>query len=82
MRRLQQIAYVILFAGWIVPAMLAKSASASAAPRSPMELLTGAESSAPADQIVVFLRVVAGIWFLVALIYAVVLALRLRRTLI
>lgn len=88
MRRLRQIAYAILFAGWMVPALLAQVARDRAptkAPgaRMPMDLMIGDEPlPSPVEQVVTMFRVIAGLWFLIALIYAAVLTIRLRRTLV
>ena len=92
MERLRQIALVILFAGWMVPAVLAQKASERAAltahPHPPparrhMDRLTGVEPPpAPADRVLTMLRTIAGLWFLIALVYASVLTIRFRRTLI
>ena len=88
MRRLRQIAYVILFAGWMLPALLAQSARERAArtppaPRSHIERMAGIEPPpTPADRTATIFRSIAGGWLLVALIYAATLTLRLRRTLV
>jgi hypothetical protein len=45
--------------------------------------MTGVEPApAPVEQVVTIFRVIAGLWFLIALIYAAVLTIRLRRTLV
>jgi beta-lactamase regulating signal transducer with metallopeptidase domain len=88
MHRVRQIAYLILFVGWMLPALLAQAANdrvPKAAPVvvSPMGIVTGAEAAtAPVERAVVILRVIAVLWFLVALIYATALIVRLRRTLV
>ena len=88
MERLRQLAFVILFAGWMVPAVLAQKArerapiTAAPATRSYLPNATGEPPATPADRIVTMLRTVASLWFLVALIYACVLTMRFRRTLI
>jgi hypothetical protein len=88
MHRLRQIAFVILFAGWMLPAVLAQKARERAtagapAPRSPVELITGIEPPPlPGDRVVSIFRAIAGLWFLIALIYAGVLTIRLRRTIV
>jgi hypothetical protein len=88
MRRVRQIAYVILFAGWMLPALLAQHARERSArtppdPRSQIERMAGIEPPpTPAQRTVTIFRAVAGIWFAVALIYAGALTLRLRRTLV
>ena len=87
MQRLRQIAFVILFAGWMVPALMAQSARerASKKPRerTHLEIIMGVEPPpAPADRAVTIFRTIAGVWFAVALIYAGTLTIRFRRTLI
>jgi hypothetical protein len=88
MHKLRQIAFIILFAGWMLPAFLAQSAreraeKAAPTPRPRMGLMRGVEPPpAPADRVVPIFRAIAGIWFLLALTYAGTLAVRLRRTLI
>jgi len=87
MQRLRQIAFVILFAGWMLPAFLAQAARERAprTTRAPtqVELMAGIEPPPdPADQVVTIFRTIAGIWFFVALVYAGTLTIRLRRTLI
>lgn len=88
MRRLRQIAYVILFAGWMLPALLAQNARARAAttppqPRGAFERMAGIEPPpTPADRTVTIFRTIGGLWFFVALIYAATLTLRFRRTLV
>lgn len=87
MRRVRQIAFVILFAGWMLPAFLAQAAR-ERSPRQPavrpqVDLMPGFEPPrAPADRMVTIFRTIAGIWFVVALVYAGTLTVRLRRTLI
>jgi len=87
MQRLRQIAFVLLFAGWMLPAMLAQSAR-ERAPKTPpersqMEILAGIEPPpAPADRVVTIFRTIAAVWFLVALAYAGTLTVRFRRTLL
>jgi hypothetical protein len=87
MQRLRQIAFVILFAGWMLPALLAQSAR-ERAPRQPRErshyeIVTGIEPPpAPADRVVTIFRTIAGLWFVVALVYAGTLTIRFRRTLV
>ena len=87
MQRFRQIAFVILFAGWMLPAMLAQSARARspAKPRerTRVEIMTGVEPPpAQADRVVTIFRSIAGIWFMVALVYAGALTVRFRRTLL
>jgi hypothetical protein len=88
MRRVRHIAYVILFAGWMLPALLAQNAHERVArtlpdARSEIERMTGIEPQpTPAQRTVTIFRTVAGVWFVVALIYAGTLTLRLRRTLV
>ena len=87
MQRLRQIAFVILFAGWMLRAFRAQRAR-ERAPRTPpaaaqVELMAGLEPPpAPADRVVTIFRTIAGIWFFVALVYAGTLTIRFRRTLI
>jgi len=87
MERLRQVAFVILFAGWMLPAMLAQSAR-ERAPKTPparsnLEITAGVEPPpAPADRVVTVFRTIAGLWFLVALIYAGTLTIRFRRALL
>ena len=87
MQRLRQIAFVILFVGWMLPAFLAQTAR-ERAPRTPhapapVELMAGIEPPPdPADRVVTIFRTIAGIWFFVALVYAGTLTIRLRRTLL
>jgi hypothetical protein len=89
MERLRRIAFVILFAGWMLPSLLAQQARERAvraapapAPRSHIERLgvTPATPPAPADRAVTMLRTTAAVWFLIALVYACVLTVRFRRT--
>lgn len=88
MRRLRQIAYVILFAGWMLPALLAQNARERAArtpanPRSRIERMEGIEAPpTPEERTATIFRAIAGLWFVVALIYAATLTVRLRRTLV
>lgn len=88
MRRFRQIAYAILFVGWMLPALLAQSAGEKAAtapprPRSHLERMQGIEPPpTPAERTATMFRAIAGLWFVVALIYAGTLTIRLRRTLV
>jgi hypothetical protein len=88
MRRLRQIAFGILFLGWMLPAFLgqgAKDRALKSKPRSrtAIEMLTGAAPApAPAEQAASMFNTIAVLWFLIALGYAVVLVVRLRRTLV
>jgi hypothetical protein len=88
MRRFRQIAYVILFAGWMLPAILAQNAGARAAagppkPRTHLERIARIEPPpTPAERTASMFRAIAGLWFVVALIYAAALTVRLRRTLV
>lgn len=90
MERLRQITLMILFAGWMVPAFLAQKAGERAARMAPasvapshVERLSGLEPPpAPADRVLTMLRTIAGLWFLIAVVYASVLTMRFRRTLI
>ena len=86
MQRIRQIAFVILFAGWMVPAFMAQAARERAPQRAPeqmqVDLMAGLEPAPdPADRVVTIFRTIAGIWFVVALVYAGTLTVRLRRTL-
>jgi hypothetical protein len=88
MRRFRQVAYAILFAGWMLPALLAQNASARAAtapprPQSHLERMEGIEPPpTAAERTATMFRAIAGLWFVVALIYAGTLTIRLRRTLV
>jgi hypothetical protein len=87
MQRVRQIAFVILFAGWMLPAFLAQTARERAARDAPAltqaELMAGFEPEpAPADRVVTIFRTIAGIWLFVALVYAGTLTVRFRRALI
>jgi hypothetical protein len=88
MRRFRQIAFAILFAGWMLPAFLAQGARSRAPkpvdPRSPLQIVAGVAPppSSPVERLATMLNAIALIWFLLALVYAVVLTLRLRRTLV
>jgi hypothetical protein len=88
MQRLRRIALVILFAGWMLPALLAQVAHQREPKRAPrpktrVELMGGVEPPpTPAERVTTMFRVTAGIWFFVALLYAGTLTLRLRRTLV
>jgi hypothetical protein len=88
MRRVRQIAYVILFAGWMLPALLAQNARGRVATtppdaRSEIQRMAGIEPPpTPAQRTVTIFRTIAGVWCVVALIYAGTLTLRLRRTLV
>jgi hypothetical protein len=87
MQRIRQIAFVILFAGWMLPALLAQSARERAPKtsreRSHFEIVAGIEPPpAPADRVVTVFRTIAGLWFVVALVYAATLTVRFRRTLL
>ena len=87
LQRLRQIAFVILFAGWMLPAFLAQAARERAPQRAPeqmqVDVMAGLEPAAgPAGRVVTIFRTIAGIWFFVALIYAGTLTVRFRRTLI
>jgi hypothetical protein len=87
-RRFRQIAYAIVFGGWMLPAYLAQAAGARApktAPdtRTPFEVMAGvAPTPAPAEQAASLFNAIAFVWFLMALLYAAVLAIRLRRGLV
>lgn len=88
MDKLRRMALVILFAGWVLPAVLAQRAGelaerAPAAARSHYDRLAGLEPPPePADRVLTMLRTIAGAWFLIAGAYAIVLTVRFRRTLI
>jgi hypothetical protein len=89
MRRLRQIAFVILFGGWMLPAFLAQAARERAPktvadPRTRLEIIAGVAPPppAPAERLASMFSTVAVIWFLIALGYATVLTMRLRRTLV
>jgi hypothetical protein len=88
MERLRQIALVVLFTGWMVPAFMAQQAGDRAARLAPVvqshiERIAGIEPPpSPADRVVTMLRTIAALWFLVAAVYAFVLMMRFRRTLV
>jgi len=87
MHRVRQIAFVMLFAGWMLPAFLAQAARERAPRRAPeqmqVDVMAGLEPEPdPADRVVTIFRTIAGIWFFVALVYAGTLTIRFRRTLI
>ena len=90
MERLRQIALVILFAGWMLPAVLAQKTGERAAKTAPAPVarslgrgLSGVEPPPPpADRLLTMLRTIAGLWFVIAVVYAFVLTVRFRRTLI
>jgi hypothetical protein len=85
MRRFRQIAFGILFGGWMLPAYLAQAAGARAPksapdPRTPIEVIAGvAPPPVPAERAASMFNAIAVVWFLIALLYATVLAIRLRR---
>jgi hypothetical protein len=88
MRRLRQIAFAIVFAGWMLPAFLAQATRARAPkavdPRTPLQIIAGVAPPAPSpvERLATMLNAIAIVWFLLALVYAVVLTVRLRRTLV
>ena len=88
MRRLRQIAFTVLFAGWMLPALLAQAVRArgpQAVPdvRTPLEVMSGmAPPPMPAERAASMFTTIAVLWFVIALVYAVVLTVRLRRTLV
>jgi hypothetical protein len=88
MRRFRQFAFAILFGGWMLPAYFGQAASARApksAPdtRTPFEVMAGvAPPPAPAEQAASMFNAIAIVWFMIALVYATVLAIRLRRGLV
>jgi hypothetical protein len=89
MHRLRQIALVILLAGWMLPAVAAQKAHEQAPKkvvekRNVVEFMTGGSEAppTPAERVVSLLRTIAGRWFVIALIYAGVLTIRFRRTLV
>jgi hypothetical protein len=89
MRRLRQIAFAILFAGWMLPAFLAQAARERAPKnvpdrRTPFEIAAGIAGPppAPAERMASMFSTIAVLWFLIAILYAAVLATRLRRTLV
>ena len=89
MQRLRQIAFAILFGGWMLPAFLAQAARERAPknvpdPRTPLEVMAGLTPppSAPAERVASMFSTMAVLWFVIALLYAAVLAVRLRRTLV
>ncbi|MFN2565952.1 MAG: hypothetical protein ABR499_13230 [Gemmatimonadaceae bacterium] len=88
MQRLRQIAFAILFGGWMLPTFLAQAARARVPknvpdPRTPFEIMAGiAPPPAPAERVASMFSTIAMLWFVVALLYAAVLAMRLRRTLV
>jgi hypothetical protein len=88
MRRLRQIAFAILFGGWMLPAFLAQAAKERApknvsSSRTALETISGIPAPAPAaDQAASMFNTIAVLWFLIAVGYAGVLAVRLRRTLV
>ncbi len=87
-RRFRQVAFAILFGGWMLPAFLAQSARARAPrsahlPQAPLEVVGGvAPPPAPAERLASMFTMIAVLWFLTALVYATVLTVRLRRTLV
>jgi hypothetical protein len=89
MRRLRQIAFTILFGGWMLPAFLAQAARARVPknvpdPRTHLEIIAGVAppAPAPAEWLASMFSAIAVIWFLIAIAYATVLTVRLRRTLV
>jgi hypothetical protein len=89
MRRLQQIAFAILFAGWMLPAFLAQAARerapvAAPDPRTPFQVMAGVAPPppGPAERAASMFTTIAVLWFVIAFIYAAVLVMRLRRTLV
>ena len=88
MDRLRRIAFVVLFAGWMLPAVLAQNARNRVGPSAPrqrthVEMVTGIEPPPrPQDRAITVLRSIAGVWFLAAMVYAGVLTIRFRRTLL
>jgi len=88
MRSLRQVALAILFAGWMLPAALAQSARArvpraAALPRPPGQAFDAVRPPAtPAEHAASLFTTIAVVWFVIALVYAVVLTVRLRRTLV
>ena len=73
----------------MLPALLAQSARARAprsahVPRAPLQAMRGVAPPppAPAERLASMFTTIAVIWFLIALVYAVVLTVRLRRTLV
>jgi len=88
MRWVRQIAFAILFAGWMLPAFLAQAVRARAPaapdPRTPFQVMAGVAPPppGPAEQVASMFTAIAVLWFLIAFIYAGVLAMRLRRSLL
>jgi hypothetical protein len=89
MRRLRQVAFAILFGGWMLPAFLSQAARERAPtnvrdPRSQLEIIAGVAPPppAPAERLASMFSAIAVLWFLIALGYAAVLTMRLRRTLV
>lgn len=73
----------------MLPAVLAQKAHEQAPKkavekRNVVEFMTGGTEPppTPAEQVVSLLRTIAGLWFFIALIYAGVLTIRFRRTLV
>ena len=75
----------------MLPALLAQSARAKAPravhlPRTPLQVIGGvappAPPATPAERVATLFTTIAVLWFLIALAYAVVLTVRLRRTLV
>ena len=89
MRRLRQFAFAVLFGGWMLPAFLAQGARERAPkhvpePRTHLQIVAGVAPPppAPAERLASMFSAIAVIWFLIALGYAAVLTMRLRRTLV
>lgn len=88
MQRLRQIAFLILFGGWMLPAFLAQRAGERAPatvpdPRTRYEILSGVEPPpTPEERMASMFTTIAVLWFIIALLYAAVLTMRLRRTLV
>jgi hypothetical protein len=89
MRRFRQIAFAVLFGGWMLPALLAQAARERVPtnvpdPRTRLEIIAGvaAPPPPPAERLASMFNAIAVIWFLIAVGYAAVLAMRLRRTLV
>jgi hypothetical protein len=89
MRRLRQVAFAILFCGWMLPAFLAQAARERAPtnapdPRTHLQIIAGVAppTPPPAERLASMFTAIAVIWFLIALGYAAVLTMRLRRTLV
>ena len=88
MDRLRRIAFTVLFAGWMLPAFLAQAVRArvpAPAPdaRMPMGIVGGlTPPPTSAERAASMFTTIAVLWFIIALVYAIVLTVRFRRTLL